>query len=339
MTSKARVYATLDFQGPDRLPVQQWALPSTWFGREQEVTALRVRYPGDFAGAAYADPLAFANWWRKGCWLDPWGIEWRVLQEGMHGEVRRAPLEDYDRLSNYPWPVNAVHYGWEDTEASIAANHERFIMAGGFNPFERMQHLRKTENLYLDLADDECDAVYELRDCVFAFYRQYVERWVKYDVDAISFFDDWGSQRSLLISPKKWREFFKPKYKELFDIVLDAGKRVFLHSDGYIADIYPDWIELGVSAVNSQVWCMGLATLAPFAGQITFWGELDRQHTLPHGTPADIRAAAQQMANAFYRNGGLIGQCEVDHLTTLENIEAAFTCWNEIELPGGRDAR
>ena len=334
MNSRERVYATLDFQGPDRLPRQQWAVPGTWIGREEAVTAVKQRFPVDIAGAPYRDPMAFPQAFTKGTFVDAWGCEWVMLQEGIAGEVKRSPLEDYDRLSSYRWPKEAINHGWEETAAGIAANREKFILAGGFNPFERMQFLRGPENLYLDLADEECSAVYELRDRLFAFYRQYVERWVTYDVDGILFSDDWGSQRSLLISPAKWREFFKPKYKELFDIVLDAGKRVFLHSDGYIADIYPDWIQLGVSAINSQVWCMGLATLQPFAGKITFWGELDRQHLLPHGTPAEIRQAAQQMVTAYYRNGGLIGQCEVDQLTPLENIEASLSCWLEITLPG-----
>jgi len=189
-----------------------------------------------------------------------------------------------------------------------------------------MQFLRGTEALYMDLAE-ESDEVYELRDRLAAFYRGLAERWVKTDVDALNFSDDWGSQRALLIRPEKWREFYKPVYKELFAIARDAGKYVFFHSDGYIADIYPDLIEIGVSALNSQVWCMGLDTVAPYAGKITFWGELDRQHLLPYGTPADIHAAARQMKETLYRNGGLIGQCEIDHLTSLENAEAFFTAW------------
>lgn len=31
-----------------------------------------------------------------------------------------------------------------------------------------------------------------------------------------------------------------------------------MHSDGYILELYDDLIEIGVDAINSQVWCMGL---------------------------------------------------------------------------------
>jgi len=57
-----------------------------------------------------------------------------------------------------------------------------------------------------------------------------------------------------------------------------AGKKIFMHSDGHTLDIYPDMVELELDAFNSQIFCMGVQELAPFAGKITFWGEIDRQH-------------------------------------------------------------
>ncbi|MHB9132981.1 MAG: uroporphyrinogen decarboxylase family protein [Armatimonadota bacterium] len=328
MTSRELVYATLDFQRPERLPRDIWLLPAAVKGREDAVNALLAKYPTDFAGAACQNPYLSISSYTPGTYVDAWGSEWQMLQEGIIGEVKRSPLEDYNQLASYSWPTAAADAGWENTAASIAAQHDKFMLGYCGDPFERMQFLRGTENLYMDLAED-CDEVYELRDQVFAFYRQIVERWVRLDIDAANFSDDWGSQRGLLISPTKWREFFKPKYKELFDIALDAGKRIFFHSDGYIADIYPDLIELGVSALNSQVWCMGLDTLQPYVGKITFWGELDRQHTVPQGTPEDIKHAQRQMVETLYRDGGLIGQCEADNLASLDNIEAALGGWDE----------
>ena len=331
MTSRERVYATLDFQGPDRLPVDCWSLPAAFKGREEAVNALLARYPTDFGGVGVENVFDI-DYYPRGTAVDQWGCEWLTLYEGMVGEVKRPPLEDYARLADYAWPEQPFGNGWQNATAGLLAQHDRFTLGWVGNPFERMQFLRGTENLYADLADEDCAEVYFLRDKVFAMLRENVERWARTPVDGLRINDDWGSQRTLLISPAKWREFFKPKYKEIFDIALEAGQRIFFHSDGYIVDIYPDLIELGVSAINSQVWCMGLDALAPFAGQVTFWGELDRQRTLPYGTPADIRAAAQQMAKTLYRNGGLIGEGEIDHLTSLANIEALLTVWGEIEI-------
>ncbi len=326
MTSRERVIATLNFSGPDRIPLDCWILPRSWKGREAELGAMLREHPTDFAGAPYDNPYLQIGTYNLGTFTDAWGCEWLNLAEGIIGEVKEPVFADYAALRDFQWPMETLDRGWENTAAGIANNREKFILGTVGNIFERMQFLRGTEALYMDLAE-ESDEVYELRDRLAAFYRGLAERWVKTDVDALNFSDDWGSQRALLIRPEKWREFYKPVYKELFAIARDAGKYVFFHSDGYIADIYPDLIEIGVSALNSQVWCMGLDTVAPYAGKITFWGELDRQHLLPYGTPADIHAAARQMKETLYRNGGLIGQCEIDHLTSLENAEAFFTAW------------
>ena len=102
--------------------------------------------------------------------------------------------------------------------------------------------------------------------------------------------DDWGSQRSLLISPAMWRTYFKPMYRDYVQIAHAAGKKFFMHSDGHILAIYPDLIEIGVDALNSQIFCMGVEQLAPFAGKITFWGEIDRQHLLAFATPDEVES-------------------------------------------------
>lgn len=332
MTSRERVIATLDFRDPDRLPTDFWPLPSTWYGREAQVNRLLAQYPCDIAGAAVENVFNIDSY-SAGTSVDTWGCEWLNLQDGVIGEVKRAPLDDYAKLPGYNWPPIVFGPQWAGVDAALAAQQDKFTLGHAGDPFERMQFLRGPAELYADLADPDCAAVYELRDRVFAMVRRYAERWAMSRVDAISFSDDWGSQRSLLISPLKWREFFRPSYQELFDIVRKAGKRLFFHSDGYILDIYPDLIEMGVEAINSQVWCMGLDKLARFAGKITFWGELDRQEMLPRGTPARIRQAAQQMVDTFYRHGGLIGQSSVDKLSSLENVEAALAGWYEAKMP------
>lgn len=326
MTSRERVIATLNFAGPDRIPLDYWILPRSWTGREAELGTLTAQHPSDIAGAPYDNPYMGIGTCNLGSYTDVWGCEWLNLVEGIIGEVKKPVFADYAAMRDFHWPLETLERGWENTAAAITQNRDKFITAFAGNLFERMQFLRGSENLYVDLAEQN-DEVYELRDRLAAFYRAYVERWVTFDVDAIHFNDDWGSQRALLIRPEQWRAFFKPVYKELFAIARDAGKYVFFHSDGYILDIYPDLIELGVNALNSQVWCMGLDNVAPYAGQLTFWGELDRQRLLPHGTPAQIHAAAREMKARLYRNGGLFGQCEIDNLTSLENAEAFFTAW------------
>lgn len=100
-----------------------------------------------------------------------------------------------------------------------------------------------------------------------------------------------------------------------------------MHSDGYILPILPDLIEIGVDALNCQVFCMGPEKLKVFAGQITFWGEIDRQHLLPHGSLEEIRNAVERLREAFWKNGGAIAQCEFGPGAKPENVEEVFRTW------------
>ena len=102
-----------------------------------------------------------------------------------------------------------------------------------------------------------------------------------------------------------------------------------MHSDGCILDIIPDLIELGLDAVNSQIFCMGLDKLEQFRGKITFWGEIDRQHILPEGSVEDVKNAVKQVKSSLYDNGGVIAQCEFGPGSRPENVEAVFQQWNE----------
>lgn len=53
-------------------------------------------------------------------------------------------------------------------------------------------------------------------------------------------------------------------YKDYIDIAKKNGKKIFMHSDGYIIDIIPDLIELGLDALNCQIFCMGAENPAKF---------------------------------------------------------------------------
>ena len=130
--------------------------------------------------------------------------------------------------------------------------------------------------------------------------------------------------------PETWRKQDKPVYKRFVDKVHTVGKFCFMHSDGYILELYDDLIEIGVDAINSQVWCMGLDKVAEKCnGRITNWGERCRQHILPEGSVEDVIDAVHKMKEALWVNGGLIGQFEAGPDMPLENIKAGLIHWND----------
>lgn len=183
----------------------------------------------------------------------------------------------------------------------------------------------------MDLAYGDSE-VYKLRDMLHEFFTKEIEMWAATDVDGVFFMDDWGSQTSLLISPAMWREFYKPLYKDYCDILHSKGKYVFFHSDGNIESIYPDLIEIGIHAVNSQLFCMNIEKLGElYSGKITFFGEIDRQYTLPFGTTDEVRNAVKRAATSLLKGKrtGIIAQCEWGTKDPAENIKAVFDEWNK----------
>jgi hypothetical protein len=123
-------------------------------------------------------------------------------------------------------------------------------------------------------------------------------------------------------------------YKDYIDIAHGAGKKMFMHSDGHTLSIYPHLVELGLDAFNSQIWCMGIDNLRPFAGKITFWGEMDRQHKLPEATPGQIDAAVREWHAKLWKDGGCIAQCEFGAGAKPENVRQVFATWQEVTQGG-----
>jgi hypothetical protein len=338
LDSRERVFRCLEFRRPDRAPRNLWALP--WVGQyaAEPLAALQREFPDDFTGpGAVLGPgdRRRGQEARKGTYTDDWGCVWVAGEDGVIGEVKRPLLADWAALDSFRPPYEILERAdWDAANRAQAANlagPRRFMLAGtSVRPFERMQFLRGSENLFVDLAYGTAE-VRRLRDRVHEFYLKELQGWVRTDVDGISFMDDWGSQKTLLISPAMWRDLFKPLYKEYGDLIRAAGKKVFFHSDGHIMAIYEDLIELGVDAVNSQLFCMDIEELGRrHRGRITFWGEMDRQQVLPFGSVEDVRRAVGRIRRALETpDGGTIAQCEWGARNPPENVRAVFAAWLE----------
>ena len=341
MTSRERVIKTLNHQPVDRAPRDLWTTSHTWLFRREELDRLLKAYEWDFCGPKFKYGESSVRKGEEGyvgSYTDAWGCVWKVSEPGVAGEVKHPPLADWSALARYqpPWELLAKA-DLSQVNASCAAS-QAFVRPGSeVRPFERIQFIRGTENVFLDLAYGTKE-VAQLLEMLHEFFCREMKMWADTDVDGVSFMDDWGSQKSLLISPEMWRAIFKPMYKEYCDILKAKKKYVFFHSDGFIEDIYPDLIEIGVDAVNSQLFCMNIEEIGrKYNGKITYWGELDRQHILPFGTEADVRAAVRRVRKALDQGrGGVIAQCSWEKGTPYENANAVYDEWLQPRLAAGR---
>jgi len=332
MTGRERVKATLTFSSPDRAPRDLWALPYVKMFRKDELEALIRDYPMDIQRSQLTpdSEVAFVTKTSKtGFYTDDWGSVWQVGESGVIGEVKKPILADWSALDKFQPPWDLVRkrdllYVNRSCEQS-----DKFMLSDiTARPFERLQFLRGTENTYVDLAYDTKE-FRKLLQMVHEFYLEDITSWCKSNVDGIFFMDDWGANNSLLINPEIWRAVFKPLYKQYCDIIHAAGKFAFFHTDGNTQQIYGDFVEIGIDAINSQLFCMNIEELAgQYKGKITFWGEIDRQHILPFGSTEQVREAILRVRSALDDGtGGVIAQCEWGKENPYENIETVFKTW------------
>lgn len=323
MNSRERVKNALSFKKVDRVPVENYY---------NEIINL---YPSDIAGLEYKYGKGKSSGMpgKKGTYTDLWGCLWECGEDDVKGEVKSSLINDWSILDSFKPPFDVLRQADLSSVNSQCEKSDKFMIhEWDISPFQRMQFLRGTENLFMDLAYGESE-VYKLRDMVHEYYMKEVELWANTDVDGIHLEDDWGSQLSLLISPKMWREFFKPLYKDYCDLAHSKGKFVVMHSDGYISEIIPDLIEIGVNAINAQIHIMDIEKLAElYHHKIAFWGGIDRQHLLAFGTTKEVRNQVQRIASAFlkYDRTGIIGQCFKDKGHKSENIAAVYDEWSKI---------
>lgn len=332
MQARELVKRALEFDSPPRVPRQLWALPWAEENYSQELAKIHEQFPDDIVNCpeflkesapVEGDP------YRPGTYVDEWGCIFENKQSGHIGEVKQPIFTEWEDFQKVRLPLERLTLDSDQVNAFCRQTDE-FVIAGTCpRPFERLQFIRKSENLYIDLVEKPPE-LFKLLERIHDLYCREMELWAKTEVDALMFMDDWGAQSSLLISPAMWREIFKPLYKDYIDIAHRYGKYIFMHSDGYILDILPDLIELGLDAVNSQIFCMGVENLRQFRGEITFWGEIDRQWLLPYGEPKEIAAAVRQVKDSLYENGGVIAQCEFGPGARPENVYQVYATWQEL---------
>ena len=331
MTSRERVLRCLNMDCPDRPPRDLWLLPAARLSQgDAAINDFIRRWPTDFVQCSAGRPTsrrASGNAYAPGTSTDEWGCVFENIMPGVHGEVRHPLLDDYAKLPDIRPPVEFLEVSTEAVNA-FCRQTDAFVFASGWaRPYERMQFLRGTENLMMDIAEEN-DGFKALVALVHGFFREQYERWAETEVDALVMMDDWGSQSSMLISPEQWRRLFKPLYAEYVRIAHSTGKKFFMHSDGWILDIYEDLIEIGVDAINSQLFCMDIEEIGRRCrGRITFWGEIDRQHILAMGTPDAARAGVRRVRENLWQDGGCIAQFSFEGDTRLANAEAVFDEW------------
>jgi hypothetical protein len=152
-----------------------------------------------------------------------------------------------------------------------------------------------------------------LMDRIVEFECDLMRMASRHGFHGIHFAGDWGTQTGMMISPKMWRELFKPRYARQFALAHELGLHTWYHCCGEFLEIMEDFREIGVDVLNiSQPNVNDIAKIGQrLRGRLCFMMPISYQTVSISGTPADIYEEARRLfGHLAAPGGGFIGYVE-----------------------------
>lgn len=333
MLPRERVLRALEFSAPDVVPVEYHASPAGSYEHGARLHELWARYPEDFG-----DSRRFPHSAPEPRWIDAngryeevrrdeWGVVWKYLIYGVAGHPLERPLDDWANLDRYTLPPPPARSG-EDfrRQCARAAAHRQqwYLKSGWVSIFEVLCAVRRFEDVLMEIGTDSPE-INRLADQIVEYHQARIAYWLDRGIDAVQFGDDFGTQWALMLSPKTWRRFFRPRFERLMAPVRQAGRQIFFHLCGHNAGILDDLAELGVHAIWPQLnaypqgWLAGWSREAKVAVAV----HPDRGDLMARATPGDVRAEVLRLTDEFrLAEGGGWFYIEIDSGFPWANVEA-----------------
>jgi len=309
----------------------------TWFNPEKNESGDWIakhssglpiaKMPG---GATFFDQIHYP-------WVDGYPDNFRSLDDAMSKVL-------WSTFVHSPWDNAEMPGFWEELRKRAIhlkqTSDKALMIVVGCNLFEWGTFIRRMDNFMMDLYM-EPDNVEKLLD---ALLEKHLEMLAKVcesvgDVaDIVRFGDDLGAMNGPFMDPELYRQFFKPRHKQLCDFVKqNRNMNTFLHSCGSIYKLIPDLIEAGFDILNPvQTQC---ADMQPkklkneFGKEVTFWGGgIENVGTLNAATTEQVRAEVLNRLEILSKGGGYVFNTVHNILPDVppENIMAMFNAVKEF---------
>lgn len=223
----------------------------------------------------------------------------------LRNATRFEDLEKYPIVSNLGWSDDKLRQACADAHAagsyaSVFVGHmyENAWQVRGYEPF--LMDLLTQRDWAEYLLDKFCEN--NLRVAVAAARAGY---------DCIMTGDDVASQNALMFQPDLWREVMKTRWARVIAAAraIKPDVHVWYHSDGNIACILDDLVEIGIDILNPvQPECVDpYAIRKRFGKRLAFDGCVGTQTTFPFGSSDEMRRVVRELAAKLdARNGGLM---------------------------------
>ena len=258
---------------------------------------------------------------------------------GTYEEAVSNPLgkaETAADVERFAWPDPTL-FDVDGMRAKCEAWHGYPILGGCYEPFYLYCRLRGMEQALTDLAVNPA-VVEAALERIYYFHESVIRRTLeaaKGLIDLIYVAEDLGTQATLLMSPASFRRFLKPWMRKMIDLAHSFGVKVMHHDDGAIRPLLPELIEIGIDVLNPIQWrCAGMGREElerDFGKLVVFHGGVDNQHTLPFGTPDDVKREVAENIRIFRKGKGyVVAPCHnLQPNTPTANILALYDAVHE----------
>jgi uroporphyrinogen decarboxylase len=353
MNPRERTLAAIHHRPPDRPPLYVSLTPQI-AGKLSELQGLPFEPPIDamessrishmglltsmgvdiIAIAPTSPPSAPSLTLPDGRVRNEWGMVFKDI--GVYSELDEFPLSGAltrEDVLAYPFP-DPLAPGRFDTAAEMLKTYgESHGIIGDVETmfFEISWYLTGLEKFLIDLLTGAEYLPY-LMDKVMHYIIEAGKELLAMGIDILWCGDDFGGQQGMLIDPDQWRRIIKPRIKYMFEAFrkVQPDIKIAWHSCGSILPIIPDFIELGLDILNPiQPLAAGMDPVflkKNYGKDLVFFGGIDVQELLPHGTPEMIRDEVRRRMEILGKDGGYIvaPAHNIQPDTPVENVLAFF---------------
>ena len=324
MTPRERVLAAMRREKGDKVPFKiEFTPPMLQLFQEKTGAADPAEYwNSEIRTVTFQNPKQTAQYENyyvdeilpAGTKLTVWGIA--EAPGSMHHFVRMIhPLRNVTTVADimaYPMPDFRLPECWRHMADTVASFHARDLAVMGsleITVFEISWYLRGMESLFQDImlspemAEALLDRITDLR--IFQ-----AQTYAHAGVDILGLGDDIAMQRGMIMSPRMWRKWFKPRLIRVIEAAraVNPDILVWYHTDGDCRVVIPDLIDVGVDILNPvQPECMDPAEIKSLYGdRLAFSGTIGTQTTMPFATPQEVKAVVKERIATVGKDGGLL---------------------------------
>ena len=145
------------------------------------------------------------------------------------------------------------------------------------------------------------------------------------DIQFFSVADDMGFKNGLVTNKKFYDEHIFPRYRSMINRIHNKGGKIYLHSEGNIAELMPSIIEAGFDGVQGLTPMDGIDIAEMkinYGDKIALLGGLLHSPMLDWYTPSEVEQEVIRVFNAAGRHGGLMmgPSAGIDHNCKIENL-------------------